>query len=102
MKPTSFGLTMSSLSQAPPLEDLSPSHGAFQGHATHPVQRRTELSPNGSPATWYHSRIGNAGLRFPEALEKSWHMVHYASVAPGRPHAGESGFLGVMEKFWAV
>jgi hypothetical protein len=54
MKPASFGLTMSSLSQAPHLEDLSSAPCAFQGHAAHPVQRRTELSPNGSPATWYH------------------------------------------------
>src|SRR3989442_1332051 len=39
---------MSSLSQAPRLEGLSPSHGAFQEHAAHPAKWSAELSSKGS------------------------------------------------------
>src|SRR6266849_2366893 len=39
---------MSSLSHAPRLEGLSPSHGAFQEHAAHPAKWSAELSSKGS------------------------------------------------------
>ena len=42
---------MSFLSQAPPLEGLSPSHGAFQEHAAHNVVWSTLLSSKGSSGT---------------------------------------------------
>src|SRR6267143_5331061 len=39
---------MAFLSQAPRLEGLLPSHGAFQGHAAHHMRWPMRLSPNGS------------------------------------------------------
>src|SRR5882724_1311708 len=39
---------MAFLSQAPRLEGLLPSHGAFQGHAAHLMEWSMKLSPNGS------------------------------------------------------
>src|SRR5215471_14887534 len=39
------------LSQAPRLEGLLPSHGAFQGHAAHLMRWPMRLSPNGSRGT---------------------------------------------------
>src|SRR5262252_3349922 len=42
---------MAFLSQAPRLEGLLPSHGAFQGHAAHLMRWPMRLSPNGSRGT---------------------------------------------------
>jgi hypothetical protein len=42
---------MSSLSQAPLLEGLSPSHGAFQEHAAHNMKWSMLLSSKGSSGT---------------------------------------------------
>src|SRR6516164_8805483 len=42
---------MAFLSQAPRLEGLLPSHGAFQGHAAHLMGWSMKLSPNGSKGT---------------------------------------------------
>src|SRR5262244_1988418 len=42
---------MAFLSQAPRLEGLLPSHGAFQGHAAHLMRWSMRLSPNGSRGT---------------------------------------------------
>src|SRR4029453_1447741 len=42
---------MAFLSQAPRLEGLLPSHGAFQGHAAHLMRWSMKLSPNGSRGT---------------------------------------------------
>src|SRR6516225_11784796 len=42
---------MAFLSQAPRLEGLLPSHGAFQGHAAHLMRWPMRLSPNGSRDT---------------------------------------------------
>src|SRR5262249_25309447 len=42
---------MTFLSQAPRLEGLLPSHGAFQGHAAHLMRWPMRLSPNGSRGT---------------------------------------------------
>src|ERR671939_437691 len=53
MKPTSGAFTMPYLSQACLLGYTpSPQH-ALQGDAAHQVQRRTWLTPNDSPGTWY-------------------------------------------------
>src|SRR5712692_4765285 len=42
---------MSFLSHAPPLEGLSPSHGAFQEHAAHTLEWSKVLSSKGSMGT---------------------------------------------------
>src|SRR3989441_7961439 len=45
---------MAFLSQAPRLEGLLPSHGAFQGHAAHLMRWPMRLSPNGSRGLGRH------------------------------------------------
>src|SRR5262249_549454 len=56
MKPTSGAFTMPRFSQACLLGYTpSPQH-AFQGDAAHQAQRRTWLTPNDSPGTWYTRR----------------------------------------------
>src|SRR5262245_43500270 len=56
MQPTSGACTMPRFSQACLLGYTpSPQH-AFQGAAAHQAQRRTWLTPNDSPGTWYTLR----------------------------------------------
>src|SRR5262249_36102690 len=50
---TSFGFTMSSLSQARPLGGLLPPYRAFQEHATHRAEWSAQLSSKSSSDTLY-------------------------------------------------
>ena len=59
------GCTISFLSQAPPLEGVSPAHGAFQEHAAHLIKWSMMLSSNGSlgactPKVFPHSPMPRA------------------------------------------
>ena len=71
---------MSFLSQAPPLEGLSPSHGAFQEHAAHNTKWPALLSSKGS-----------SGTCIPEGISAFLHAAftaHRAGVpTPGRDSA---------------
>src|SRR5215467_12619571 len=56
MKPTSGAFTMPRFSQACLLGYTPSPQQAFQGDAAHQAQRRTWLTPNDSPGTWYTRR----------------------------------------------
>ena len=104
---------MGRLSQAPPLAGLLPTHGTFQGHATHLVERSTTLSPNDSwgacTPTWDYLLC----FQSPSSIPRSRFMAHssawlgpYAAdaavqregtaTAPQYPYLFIGQFLGGM------
>ncbi len=78
---------MSFLSQAPPLEGLPPSHGAFQGHAAHLAEWSATLRPKGS-----------AGTCIPEGVSTFFHTA-FTAHSEARAEAvgvGSSALLGAV------
>jgi len=63
----------------PPLEGLSPSHGAFQGHAAHPAEWSATLRPTGSSSTC-----------IPEGVSTFFHAA-FTAHSEARAEAGGVG-----------
>ena len=76
---------MSSLSQAPLLGYLPSPHGAFQGHASHPIEWSMALRPKGSSGTC----IPEGGLIHIPTLR--FHGTRSAASAQQRVAALQSG-----------
>src|SRR6516165_8752943 len=73
---------MAFLSQAPRLEGLLPSHGAFQGHAAHLMRWSMRLSPNGSRGTCIPPGL----TTFLHAAFTAHRMADHTPKLPARVH----------------
>ena len=78
---------MAFLSQAPRLEGLLPSHGAFQGHAAHLMRWPMRLSPNGSRGTCIPQ--GLSTFLHAAFTAHRWHATATAGL-PSCPHNSTS------------